>query len=88
MNNIIEISIPDFGVNTAVMLFSRNFPKMVEVGLLTLARKWRTVRQNIRTTSLLSNFLAYSNFKSTKKRITFDVEIKVIKIYYFFLSHI
>ena len=40
MNNIIEISIPDFGVNTAVMLFSRNFPKMVQVGLLTLARKW------------------------------------------------
>ena len=34
------------------------------------------------------DFLAYNNFKSTKKRITFDVEIEVFKIYYFFLNHI
>ena len=33
------------------------------------------------------NVLAYNNFKSTKKRITFNVEIKVFKIYYSFLNH-
>ena len=80
--------VPDFGVSTAIMLFSRNYLQVVQVGLWTLARKRWIVRQNIRTTSLLSNFLAYNNFKSTEKRITFDVEVKVFKIYYFFLNHI
>ena len=59
--------IPDFGVSTAFMLSSRNFPKVVQVGLSTLARKWWTVRQNIQTTSLLSNILAKNNSKSRKK---------------------
>ena len=80
--------IPNFGVSTAITLFSRDFPLVVEIGLWTLARKRWTVRQNIQTRSLLSNFLAYINFKSTKKRITFDVEIKAFKIYYSFLNHI
>ena len=36
----------------------------------------------------MSNFLAYSNLKSTIKRIPFDVEIKVFENYYYFLNDI
>ena len=36
----------------------------------------------------MSNFLACNKFKSTKKRITFNVKIKVFKVYYSFLNHI
>ena len=32
-------SIPDFGVSTGIMLSSRHFPLVVQVGLWTLARK-------------------------------------------------
>ena len=32
-------SVPDFGVNRAIMLPSRNFPYVVQVGLRALARK-------------------------------------------------
>ena len=59
----------------------------MQVGLWTLARKRLTVTKNMETKSLLFNILAYNNFKSAIKSITFNVKIKVFKMYYSFLNH-
>ena len=62
----VSLLIPDFGVSTAIMLFRRCCK--VNFG-------------PIQTASVLSNILACNNFKLKEKRITFDIEIKVFKIY-------
>ena len=59
-----------FFVGGASWIFDPSKEAVVQVGLLTLAKKQWNVRKNIQTTSLLSNILAYKNFKSTKNMMS------------------
>ena len=86
---VVHLTIPDFRVSTTIMFFHRNFPQVVQVQLWTLAtNQWTVCKTKHMSKKFSVNFLAYNKFKSMKKKITFDVKIKVFNIYYFLLPKI